>query len=90
MTILRLTEGLREKDSQIKILRNDLKKSEELRLNYALTINTMANYSLSAELKKYFGTIILSRIKFQNLFIFVFLFLIIWYLIIYCFTSILN
>ena len=57
MTILRLTEGLREKDSQIKILRNDLKKSEELRLNYALTINTMANYSLSAELKKYFGTI---------------------------------
>ena len=89
MTILRLTERLREKDSQIIILRYDLKKSEELRLNYALTINTMANYSLTAELKKYFGTII-SRIKFQNLFIFVFLFLILWYLIIYCFTSILN
>ena len=89
MTILRLTEVLREKDFQIKILRNDLKKSEDLRLNYALTINLMANYSLSAELKQYFGTII-SRIKFQNLFIFVFLFLILWYLIIYHFTSFLN
>ena len=89
MTILRLTEVLREKDFQIKILRNDLKKSEDLRLNYASTINSMANYSLNAELKQNFGTII-SRIKFQNLFIFVFLFLILWYLIIYHFTSFLN
>ncbi len=88
-TISKLIEEIREKDSQIKLLRNDLKKSEDLRLKYALTFYTMDNYSLLAKIKEYFFKIT-SRINVKNLLIFLFLFLILWYVVLFSFTSVLN